>query len=106
MKNIFYFILLSVFLFSCENKTYTDQLPKSKVTIKLYSNQGNERIKTFILENENIYTLECRPDGNLFDKGYYNLYCFKTYNSWSGSTKCLELNVSSFKIIKIINYEK
>src|SRR5690606_33076881 len=99
MHKLLLTILILVFLTSCENKTYTSNLPKSEVTLELYSNQGVKRIKTFIIEDENINTLKCRANGNLFDRGYYDLYYFKTYNSWSGSTKILESNVSSFNII-------
>lgn len=94
-------VLLFASLISCENKVYTANLPKSKVILKLYSNQGIESIDTFIINNTDISSLVCRADGNIFDKGYYNLHCFKTYNSWSGSTITLKTNVADFKILKI-----
>ena len=106
MKNIKNFIMLLIiylFLTSCKSKNYVKTLPKSKVTLELYTNQGNKIIKSFIIPKENVYTLECRPNGNLFDKGYYDLYYFDTYNSWSGSTLLLQTNVASFNIIKIEN---
>ena len=104
MKNIKNFIMLltiCLFLTSCKNEDYVKTLPKSKITLELYTNQGNKIIKSFIIPKENVYTLECRPDGNLFDKGYYDLYYFDTYNSWSGSSKILKSNVASFNIVKI-----
>lgn len=100
MKKLLVICLISILIYSCENKEYTNNLQKYKVTFELFSNQGNKRIRTFILDDKGISSLYCQADGNLFDKGYYNLYYFKTYNSWSGSTKCLENNVSSFNIIK------
>jgi exopolysaccharide biosynthesis protein len=100
MKKLIILFLISILIYSCENKEYTNKLQKYKVTLELFTNQGNKRIKTFILDDNGICSLNCKTDGNLFDRGYYDLYYFKTYNSWSGSTKRLESNVSSFNIIK------
>ena len=103
IKNFITLLLIYLLLVSCKNESYVKTLPKSKVTLELYTNQGNKIIRSFIIPNQDIYTLECRPNGNLFDKGYYDLYYFDTYNSWSGSRKILKSNVASFNIIKIEN---
>ena len=106
MKNIKNFIMLLIiylFLTSCKSKNYVKTLPKSKVTLELYTNQGNKIIRSFIIPNQDIYTLECKPNNGIFHKGYYDLYYFDTHNSRSGSTLLLQSNVASFNIIKIEN---
>lgn len=103
IKNFITLLLIYLLLVSCKNENYIKTLPKSKVTLELYTNQGNKIIRSFIIPNQDIYTLKCKPDNGIFHRGYYDLYYFDTYNSWSGSTSLLETNVASFNIIKIEN---
>ena len=103
IKNFITLLLIYLLLVSCKNESYVKTLPNSKVTLELYTNQGNKIIRSFIIPNQDIYTLECKPNIGIFHKGYYDLYYFDTYNSWSGSTVLLQTNVASFNIIKIEN---
>lgn len=103
IKNFITLLLIYLLLVSCKNESYVKTLPKSKVTLELYTNQGNKIIRSFIIPNQDIYTLECRPDDGMFYEGHYDLYYYETYNSWGGTSTILETNVASFNIIKIEN---